>query len=44
MEGVRHRYFHCANCSYENDHDVIPIMNIYGLDPFNSPSDVCTNR
>ncbi|WP_425487471.1 hypothetical protein [Metallosphaera tengchongensis] len=30
MEEVAHRYYHCVDCGYENDHDVIAIMNLYG--------------
>ncbi|BBG26412.1 hypothetical protein IC007_0920 [Sulfuracidifex tepidarius] len=28
MEEVAHRYFRCSSCGYENDRDVIAIMNL----------------
>lgn len=30
MEEVAYRYFHCIKCGYENDRDVIAVMNLYG--------------
>jgi putative transposase len=27
---VGYRYFHCVNCGYENDRDVIAIVNLNG--------------
>ncbi|QKR00690.1 IS200/IS605 family element transposase accessory protein TnpB [Metallosphaera tengchongensis] len=49
MEEVGRRYFRCINCGYENDRDVIAIMNIYGrgslsLSTVPHMRDVNTNR
>ncbi|TRM75694.1 hypothetical protein DJ523_02405, partial [Sulfolobus sp. E5] len=30
MEEAAYRYFRCVNCGYENDRNVIGIMNLYG--------------
>ncbi|AON96521.1 transposase [Bicaudavirus pozzuoliense] len=30
MVEIAHRYFHCPSCGYENDRDVIAIMNLNG--------------
>ncbi|MCY0860794.1 MAG: RNA-guided endonuclease TnpB family protein [Sulfolobaceae archaeon] len=30
MKEVDHRYFRCTVCGYENDRDVIAVMNLYG--------------
>ncbi|QKR00339.1 IS200/IS605 family element transposase accessory protein TnpB [Metallosphaera tengchongensis] len=30
MEEVGYRYYRCTSCGYENDRDVIAIMNLYG--------------
>ncbi|MCY0860057.1 MAG: zinc ribbon domain-containing protein [Sulfolobaceae archaeon] len=44
MKEVAHRYFRCP-CSYENDLDVIAIMNIYGsLTLLTAPRDVASMR
>jgi transposase len=47
MMEVGYRYFRCPSCGYENDRDVIAVMNLNGrefLTLSTAPSDVNPNR